>query len=166
MESFGLFILTILALGAFIALFLLLQLLFPKRLVSIQAKAEGRPKRSFWLGAVNTLFFATLSLSFFAIGDQVKFFSLPAFAVISVYTVGLILGLGGMAQLIGLRFLPDKNPHLQGIWGAAILLLASLAPFVGWFLFLPYLIFRGLGAVVISYYQDRQLPSSDLDPEG
>ncbi|MFO8035374.1 MAG: hypothetical protein R6U57_01925 [Anaerolineales bacterium] len=161
MESFGLFTLIILTTGTFIALFLILKLLFPKRLNSILEKAEGRSKRAFWLGAVNTLFFAALSLGLFALGDQVKVVSLLAFAVIGVYTLGFFMGLAGMSQLVGLRFLPEKNLHVQWIWGSLILLLACLSPFVGWFLILPYLAFRGFGAVVISYFQNRQLSQSE-----
>lgn len=161
MESFGLFTLTTLTTGTFIALFLILKLLFPKRLNSILEKAEERSKRAFWLGAVNTLFFATLSLGLFALGDQVKVISLLAIAVTGMYTLGLFMGFSGMSQLVGLRFLPEKTAHIQGIWGSVILLLACLSPFVGWFLILPYLAFRGFGAVVISYFQDRQFSQNE-----
>jgi len=39
--------------------------------------------------------------------------------------------------------------------GAAVLTLASLLPFVGWFILLPYLLFVGLGATIMSLFSGR-----------
>lgn len=150
MDTLALVITVIFSSATLMALFLLIHLLFPKRMERIRGAAHKQGSRAFWLGLVNTLFAAALTLGLLTLGDQSGIFFLPAFAVISVYAVGLFLGQSALARLIGSRLLPAKNSHLQVLGGSLVIIFASLTPFIGWFLLFPYLGFRGFGAALLS----------------
>lgn len=160
MDILALLLLILISATTLIALFLITRLLFPQRTEQIRIAAQTQRKRAFWLGLVNTFFAAALTLGLLALGDNASPFFIPAFAVTGMYLVGLALGLTALAQVVGSRLLPAKNKPRQIAWGSALIILASLAPVIGWFLLFPYLSFRGFGAVILSFFTPKQSSES------
>ena len=156
METFALFLLIVFGTASLTAAFLVLQGFFPRRVGQVQQSLENHWNRAFWLGLVNTLFTVVLILGLAALGDQVGIFFLPAFALAGAFLVVVLFGWTAAARLLGLRLLPERKPFLQELGGGLILLLSTLAPLVGWFLLLPYLIFLAVGAVVLTMFKKSQ----------
>lgn len=165
METFALSLLVVLGTASLTAAFLVLRAFFPRRVDQVQRVLEHHWNRAFWLGLVNTLFTAVLLLGLAALGDQMGIFFLPAFALAGAFLVVVLFGWTASARLLGIRLLPERKPILQELSGGLILLLSTLAPVVGWFLFLPYLIFMAVGAVVLAYFQNRKqnIPQSNQE---
>jgi len=161
METLALIVLILFSAVTIIALFLIMRLLFPRRLDRIQITAQTQPKRSFWLGLVNTLFASALTLGSLAVGDTFSPFFIISFAISGAFLVGLFMGLSALSQLVGTRLLPAKNAPLQLIWGSTVVILASLTPIIGWFLLFPYLSFRGFGAAILSFFTPKHGSESE-----
>lgn len=163
METIGLFLLIILSGIALTALFLLLDVFFPKRIRLAQESAETFPRRSFLLGLVNFFFMAALIIAFIALGDSMIYlgaiisevFYFPALLIIFILAIGIIFGLSVTAQIVGKRLFPDLAPIKQKAWGTGMLILACLTPFVGWFAFLPFVALFGLGSLIGSWFPPK-----------
>jgi len=107
------------------------------------------PGRSFLVGLINVVFLSVIIAALSGGGDFPQFVALLLFAILAI---GLVFGLAGIGPLIGERLLPESSSVRQAGWGAAIMVVASLTPFIGWFLLFPYLSFRGLGAFLLSLF--------------
>src|SRR5207302_9607774 len=86
-----------------VALFLVLELLFSRRVARTRRAAETMPARAFLLGLVNFLFLGALTLVAGGLGENRQ---LPPLQLISLLLLVLLLGLvtfglSGMAQLTG-----------------------------------------------------------------
>ena len=164
-EGLALLILLIASIPTLIALFVVLEVLFPHVVESTRQVAEMAAGRSFAVGLVNGFFLGAVMLALFALGDSTgnQLFSLLGLLVLILLALGLAFGLVGMVQLIGVRLAPAGSPLRRTVLGAVALVLASLTPFVGWFGLLPYVALRGLGGFVVSRVRG-ELASSD--PEG
>ncbi|GMR09826.1 MAG: hypothetical protein BMS9Abin28_0646 [Anaerolineae bacterium] len=146
-EALTLLILAPLVTLTLVALFVAMGVLFPRQITDVKSTGSTMPGRSFLLGLINVLF---LSVIVAALSNGGEFLQLLALLIFAVLVGGLAFGLAGMAPLIGERLLPESSGIRQAAWGAAIMVVASLTPFVGWFLLFPYLSFRGLGAFILS----------------
>ena len=127
-----------------VALFVAMGALFPKQIFDVKSRSSSMPGRSFLLGLINVIFVSVIVAALFP-----QLLGLILFAVL---VIGLAFGLAGMAPLIGERLLPESGAVRQASWGAAIMVVASLTPFIGWFFLFPYLSFRGLGAFILSLF--------------
>ena len=137
-----------------IALFNVLGALFPTRIEYIRQAAETAPVQVFFLGLVNFLFFGALILGFLALGENVhRIFLIPALFILSVVSLGLTFGIGGIVQLTGNRLQPDRSPIQRTTWGTAALYLACLTPLIGWFGVTAYLAWSGMGAFILSFFK-------------
>ncbi|MFV1858852.1 MAG: hypothetical protein ACC647_05815 [Anaerolineales bacterium] len=148
-EALALLILVPLVTLTLVALFIAMGALFPRQIADVKSTGSAMPGRSFLLGLINVLF---LSVIVAALSNGGEFLQLLALLIFAVLVGGLAFGLAGMAPLIGERLLPEWGGIRQAAWGAAIMVVASLTPFVGWFLLFPYLSFRGLGAFILSLF--------------
>ena len=121
------------------------------------------PGRSLLLGVVNLLFFTALVVVLTAAGERAVSRSgvleVLALAPALILASGLTLGLAAMSALIGDRLVPQRGPIAQVVVGAAALVLAGLTPFLGWFLFFPYIALVGLGGVVIGLFSRAPEPA-------
>lgn len=113
---------------------------------------------------VNLLFLGTISLTLLALGQNVApIFSLIALISLFALVGGILLSLPGLILLLGQRLWPDKRPVTRHAYAALLLLLASLAPFVGWFVLAPILLMIALGTCVMlligRWQQGRNLPA-------
>jgi hypothetical protein len=131
-----------------IALLTLMGVLFASLVQGTKDAAGSMPGRSTLLGFANVLLLSIISAALGSLGGG-NFVQIVLLLILSALVIGLAFGLAGMAPLIGERLLPESSETRQTAWGAAVMLVASLTPFLGWFALFPYLAFRGLGAFVI-----------------
>lgn len=148
-EATALVILAPLGALSLVALFVAMGALFPRQIADVKSKSSDMPGRSFLLGLVNVVFLSVIAAALSGAGDFAQLLALLLFAIL---VIGLAFGLAGMAPLIGERLLPESSGVRQTGWGAAIMVVASLTPFIGWFLLFPYLSFRGIGAFLLGLF--------------
>jgi hypothetical protein len=164
METIGLLLLIIFSGIALGALFLLLDVFFPKRTLLAKETVESMPSRSFLLGLVNFLFVAAIFIVLFVLGDNIhEAFYFPALLILVVVAAGLIFGLSVIAQFVGERLFPNKEALQQKVWGTGLLIAACLTPFVGWVVFFPCVAIFGLGTLIGSWFppKNRDQPETN-----
>lgn len=166
-EGLTLTIVIALGLSSFVALFSVMGVLFPRIVSETRWAADKNPGRTVLLGFVNFTFFTILAVatSTLAKGADLPVVRLVALLIISVLGIGIAFGLAGMAPLVGARLLPERGEVAQTVWGSLALLLACLAPYLGWFALLPYLVWRGLGGLLIALFNRRlEKPQGEVQP--
>jgi hypothetical protein len=143
-----------------IALFTVLKLLLPAPVDRARLNLEINIGRSLLLGVVNFLFFGALSMVFFWLAQLVG----GVIAAIFIFLGGLIgvalilltlLGLVALADLLGHRMGSGSTPLTTHLRGGLLLVLAGLAPFIGWFVFTPLALWTGLGATIQAFFRRK-----------
>ncbi|MCF6278268.1 MAG: hypothetical protein L3J16_05895 [Anaerolineales bacterium] len=163
MEILGIALLVPLGGITIIALFAALTLLLPAPIEKTRNTLEIALGRSLLLGVVNFTFFIILALGFFWISQNSGeilggiFIFLAALILLGLAIFGII-GLTASANLLGERIGGEKTPFASYVRGGALLLLAALAPYVGWFLFTPLILWAGLGAAISALVRKRKTP--------
>jgi len=154
METFSLILIVILGATTLIAFFLLMDVFFSRKIGRIQQVAEQMTGRSFLLGLVNFLFLGVICVALISVSENfgLRFLAIPALLIALILAVGLLLGLSAITQLVGERLFPEHEPLKQKTWGAGLLILGCLAPFVGWFGFLPFVALLSLGALIGDWF--------------
>lgn len=153
MEIIGQLLFILLSGMALIALFLLLDVFFPRRINLAKQTSENSSGRSFMLGLVNFIFAFAVFGVFFVLGENLhEAFFFPGLLIAATLAAGIILGLSALSQFIGERLFSDEDQIKQKTWGAGVLILACLTPFVGWFVFFPLVAIYGLGALIGSWF--------------
>ena len=149
------------------ALLVTLGALFPGRTAKARAVAEAMPGRSTLIGLINFLFFGAAGFVLFTLANNVSngllkvILILPALVCVAALSIGLSLGLAGVAQMVGARLWPQRPEWLRSLAAAIFLTWASAVPLVGWFLLLPYLLWLGLGAFIIGFvYREKPVAES------
>ncbi|HET6822363.1 MAG TPA: hypothetical protein VFH34_06920 [Anaerolineales bacterium] len=140
------------------AYFLVLNALFAPRIERTKSVAQLLPVRSAGIGLVNFVFFAVIATVLLAAAETAGpilrvILILPAVVILAALSFVLSLGLVAMSNLIGEKIFPDFSAWKQTLWGTVCLSLASVLPFIGWFLLLPYVSFVGIGAVILGFLQ-------------
>jgi len=153
METLLIIILSALSLVTLVAAFLFIRGLFPLRVQKVQATMESNWKRSFWIGLANTVLISILVFGLGSLGNNVPLFFVPTFVIYGAFLIGLLFGLTAFVQILGDRLFADAAPVKKDVRAGAVLLLACLLPFVGWFLLFPYVLSLGVGAVIITLFQ-------------
>ena len=144
----------LLALGAVLCgLLASLAALFPRYSWLAQRAAEESPGRSLLLGAINTAFFLAVSLP--ALASEVPVLTLVGAVVLAGGASALAIGLSGVAMMVGRRLSPRASGLSAILIGTVVLVLASATPFLGWFVFLPGIVFLGLGAFVLGWFRRK-----------
>lgn len=140
------------------AFFLVMGALFPRRISKTQQVAAQLPWRSLGLGFVNLFFFGSIGVVFLSVGSNAGgvvqgILFVPAFLILSMLAVLLSIGLTGIVHDLGARLFADIPAWKQTVWSSVTLTFACGLPFVGWFLLLPGVIFLGVGATVLGFFQ-------------
>jgi hypothetical protein len=156
METLLIIILSALSLVTLIASFIFIRGLFPVRVQKVQTTLETQWKRSFWIGLANTILITIVVVGLGSLGNNVALFFIPAFAIYGALLIGLLFGLTAFTQYLGDRLFPNDLPIKKDIRAGAVFVLASLLPFVGWFLLFPYVISLAVGAVIITLFQREE----------
>lgn len=133
-----------------LALLVLLRVLAPDFTAEVREAAEASAGRAFWIGVLNLLFIGVVVVGLYALFQNIgveALFILPMLMT-AVVVVALLYGLAAMASYLGDGLGGAAEPWRATLKGGLLLLLASLTPYVGWFLIFPYLGLRGFGAVI------------------
>jgi hypothetical protein len=145
--------------------FIVVGVLFPKRVAKTQGILDLMPGRAFAVGLVNFVFFLAVGMVFFILADKTDgllkaILTIPALAIFTVLAITLSFGLTGMVNLIGERIAPSQSSWRRAFWGTLLLGIGCTVPLVGWFLLLPYASCAGIGAFITSFFQPNKPPLS------
>jgi len=151
-------IIFILLVPSLFGFFMVLSVLFPRRVIKTQNILQQTTSRSFWIGFINLLFLLPISILLFSIGERVSsglkvIVTFPALIILAILLGLASFGLLGLVNRVGEKLMPDQPILKRTFWGTLLLSLACALPFVGWFLLLPYVLILGVGAVILSFFQ-------------
>jgi hypothetical protein len=161
----GLLLLIILGGAGLIAMFVTINLLLPAEVERTRAALEASLGRALVLGLVNSVF-AALAAALFAWlaqrtggGAAGGLLGLVALLIVVLAVVLALLGLAGVSSLLGARLVSGKTEFGAHLQGGALLLLACLTPYLGWFIFAPLVLWTGLGAAIQAVFRrgERQI---------
>jgi len=154
LEGFGLIIVGALALTSLVAVFLVVDVLFPSIIQHVQTAMDTKNKRAFWLGFVNTLVVAILVTVFALLAERIgEAFYLMAILFLVFYIPSALFGLISIGKMIGGRLFPEHTPIRRQIYGSVVMILACLFPFLGWYVLFPFLLSLGFGGFLIAIFQ-------------
>jgi hypothetical protein len=156
METLLIILLSALSLVTLVASLIFIQGLFPIRVQKVQATLEAQWKRSFWIGFANTILITIVVVGLASLGNNAGFFFIPAFVIYGTFLIGLLFGFSAFTQILGDRLFSEDRPVRKAVRSGTVFLLASLLPFVGWFLLFPYVICLAVGAVIITLFQKEE----------
>ena len=164
-----------------VALLAAVNLFLPVKVQAIRARLEGRLRRSFVAGLLTLFILGALLIllgyiinlpvfkshptpnssaielgRFLLPGIFVLLFALDAFSLVVLN----VLGLAALAGDLGHRVGNDGNGFKSHLLGALLLILAGLAPYLGWFVFAPVAVCTGLGAAVQEIVLRRPAPAA------
>jgi len=140
-----------------VALFSVVEALFPRSVDRTRRVADEAPRRALLVGLANFVFLGAVALGIGALGNRssLAFLELTTLLVFVLLMIGITFGLAGMVQVVGSRLFPERSKLQQTGWGAGVLVLACLVPYLGWFGLLPYLALTGLGAFILGWFSER-----------
>ena len=142
-----------------IALLVTIPYLWPQRATQASQRLDKSPGRSFIIGFVNFFFFGILAAFLSQQGDGA---GLLAFLILLALLGIAVLGMGGFLLLLTNRIFPQAEEPLKArLKTAVLLILALLAPILGWFVFTPLLLILGLGAGIMALFR-RQKPKAEF----
>lgn len=147
-----------------VALLAAINLLLPEQVQKVQQNLETSLGRSTLLGLVNFLFFGAIFMLCAWLADRLG----NVLAGIFVFLAGLIglgiivlamFGLAAFSNLLGNRIGGETvSPFKANLRGGLLLVLAGIAPYVGWLLFTPLVVWAGLGASIQAFLPRKNAP--------
>lgn len=157
------FIIVLLTIGL-TAYFLIIGVLFPRRVEKTQHTLSQVTGRVFGVGFVNLLFFGVIALILLTltnganrVDNWVRVILLfPTAGVWVLIAILLSFGFTGAVNMLGEKLFPEQSKLKQTVWGTVVLTFACALPFVGWFLLLPYIGFVSVGAVILGFFQRNE----------
>ena len=140
--------------------------LFPEHVERARRHLENSLSRSLLLGLVNFIFLAVIVVLFVWLGEQLGdilggVFGVLILVILVVLTLLLILGLCALSNLVGGRMAEAKSPLVAHRYGGLLLILSGLAPFVGWFVFTPLILWTSLGASIQTIVRRNRISAPD-----
>jgi hypothetical protein len=167
-------ILFVLASGAaLIALLYALSLLMPGPVEKARFMLDHSLGKCFLLGLVNILFAGAIVFLLLRGAQMIRdqgsggaavlsgLLVILAFLIVLAAALLALNGLVSIASLFGMRMSKSKGLIQKVLWGSLLLVLASLTPYVGWFIFAPAMICLGVGATILTLAQPRRIPAAD-----
>jgi len=157
---FGVVLLVLASGSALIALFATVGLLFPRPVEQTRDLLSASFGRSFLLGLVNFLFVGAVTALLARLGQGAGGVLAAALLLIALLlalalTVFLVLGLTALTSLLGERIGEGTSPFRRHLRGGLLLVLASLTPYLGWFVFAPLALLTGFGAGLQAVFRKR-----------
>ena len=151
-----------------IALLVTVTLLFPGLSIRAAIIQGTMPGRSFFLGAVNFLFFFAIAAVLAQIGEQIpgglgSLFGLAAATLVLLILTVMTFGLSGMVNLLADRINVQPVTIGRKLGAATLLVAAGFAPVIGWFILTPIVLLASLGAGIIAIIQGFGSESSQPD---
>jgi len=170
-------ILFVLASGAaLIALLYAISLLVPGPVEKARFLLDHSLGKSLLLGLVNILFAGAIMFLLLRGAQMIRDQSsggtailsgllvILAFLIVLAVALFALNGLVALASLFGMRMTKSKALIQKELWGSLLLVLASLTPYVGWFIFAPAMICLGVGATILSLAQPKMVPPAGETP--
>jgi hypothetical protein len=149
-----------------VALLGAINLILPASVQNVQLNLENSLGRSTLLGLVNFLFFGALMALAAWLANKLG----NVIAGVFVFLAGLIglgiivlavFGLVAFANLLGSRIGGEPGTSFKAnLRGGLLLVLAGIAPYVGWFIFTPLVVWAGLGAAILALTRERKKTQS------
>lgn len=154
-QVFPILVLIVVSGACLVALFVTLNAYFSRFLERVKTVATERHTRSFLTGLVNGLFLVGVALAFLSIGQNAGGPILIGLAILIslVLIFGIIFGTTTMVLLLRDRLFPGQLGNRPLLLAGSIGTLACLTPYIGWFGLFPYIVFRGMGALVLTLVQ-------------
>jgi hypothetical protein len=152
-QPLGLLIAFVALVAALFGLFASLGAFFPRWVWLSQRAVEQSPGRSLLIGFVNAAFVLAISLPLLSLESPLATF-LGAI-VLALGTGALAIGLSAVSSLVGRRLRRAESELSSILTGTVVLGLGSVVPFLGWFIFLPAVIFLALGACILGWFRRR-----------
>ena len=139
-----------------IALFLVMGILMPGVIKSSRENFDKTPARAFGVGLATILVFAALFVGSVELVRSIglSFLNVLVVLVILFFSIGIVVGLTAATQTVGARLFPNQAVIMQNIYGVGLVILASLIPYFGRFILLPFLLIlwiRGLPAQAVLF---------------
>lgn len=151
-QVFSILILTILTGLCLVALFLTLQAYFSRLLERSRSVAAESASRSFLIGLVNVIFLIAVGVALLSLGQNtgVGLLFILAFVIGLILILAILFGTTAMVLLLKDRLFPGQLGNRPIALAGSVATLACLTPYIGWFGLFPYIVFRGMGALVIT----------------
>ena len=144
-----------------ITLLAALGLILPGATSRTKTILEASLGRAFIVGLVNLAFFLILFLLLVSAGEWVgggvlgSILGVLGILIVLTLAVFALAGLAGMARLVGERIGEAKSAFRGDLRGGLVLVLAGLTPFVGWYLFTPFVLASSLGASILAIFRKK-----------
>lgn len=157
-QVFPILILIIVSGICLIAFFLAMTAFFGRILERTKTVAIERAGRSFLIGLLNGLFSSAIVIALIALGQNTggAVFLALAFVFGLALLGGILFGVTAMVLTVKERLYPGQLGNRPVIYAGAVATLACLTPYIGWFGLFPYMIFRGLGAFILTLVDIRR----------
>jgi hypothetical protein len=173
MEMFGLVLIILFSGITLTAMLVTVNLLVPVTVEAARKKIEAGLARSFLVGLVNLIFtLALLLLLGFIISlfkqsnsngttnNLGQIFVPGIFMVLGVLValtafLFILRGLSALTSLLGARIGTAKSPFWSEVNGSLLLTIACLPPYIGWFVFTPFILCISLSGSVQTLFQKK-----------
>jgi len=142
-----------------VALLAAINLLLPEPVRKVQQNLALSLGRSMLLGLVNFLFFGAIFMLAIWLSERLGNIVVGIFVFLAgLIGIGMIVmavfGLVAFANLLGERIGDEtSSPFKINLRGSLLLVLAAIAPYVGWLIFTPLVIWAGLGAAISAFFR-------------
>jgi hypothetical protein len=150
----GLSLLILLIFGSVcaVAFFVVFASLFRDLVEEARQIAHDSSGRTFLVGLINFLFVGAISIGIDSLRTSLglEYLGYVTMLFMILLAIGTIYGLSAMVELISVRLFPEVTGWRRSASGAAILTLACITTYVGWYGLLPYIGLRGMGAFILS----------------
>lgn len=162
-SALGLTLFVLFGSAGLISILAAVNLLFPAPVRRAREALEASLGRAFLLGLVNGLFVLVIGALFMRLGEGVggiigAILILLLLCLLLGLVVFLTIGLSAFTQLVGERMSPGKSAFANHLRGGILIVLAGLTPYLGWFVFTPFVLFTGLGAAIQSLLRRKAAP--------
>jgi len=161
-NPFGLLLLIVFGGAGLISLFTVIGLLLPVPVERTRAILESSLGRSLLLGVINFLFVAMIDALFIWLAQvlSIKVISGILILLAGLLTLALalltLLGIASLANFLGRRMDKGNNEFNANLRGGALLFLAGLTPYLGWFVFTPLVLWTAFGAAIQTVFRRKE----------
>lgn len=162
-NAFGLVLFILFSSAGLISILAAVNLLFPVPVQRAHEALEASLGRAFLLGLVNGLFILAVGALLLRLAEGAggiigAILILLLLCLLLGLVVFLTVGLSAFTQLIGERMGAGKGAFTNHLRGGTLTILAGLTPYLGWFVFTPFVLFAGLGAAIQSLMRKKPAP--------
>ncbi|MEW6030062.1 MAG: hypothetical protein ACOYZ8_16075 [Chloroflexota bacterium] len=162
-NAFGMVLFILFSGAGLISLLAAVNLLFPAPVQRTREALEASMGRAFLLGLVNGLFLLVVGALLLRLGEGAggvigAILILLLLCLILGLVIFVTVGLAAFTRLTGERMGAGKSVFGNHLRGGALIVLAGLTPYLGWFVFTPFVLFAGLGAAIQAAIRRKPAP--------